>query len=268
MMSDGSTSDRASKIDLDVGATHRRAPETEENQWRDDLALCQACARGESGAWDAFFRRHRSFLMHVALKVCRNPAAAEELVSQVTVTLLEKNKLARYSGQGSFQGWLRAVVVHLFLDERRRARRRATDPLTDDQLRQLAATPAENDCRRHFQPPLLAECARHLYRNLRRLPADKAGFMNLYYFQRMTLAEAAAALDIHESTASRWNAKITRKLQQDLVRFMRRQYGWSPAEVYDFLEKCLEFISEQLEKFRRQTEKEEKVQESDRGTSN
>jgi RNA polymerase sigma-70 factor (ECF subfamily) len=267
MMSDGSTSDRASNIDLDVGTTDRRAPDTAEDRWRDDLVICQACARGEPGAWDEFFRRHRPFLMHVALGICRDATVAEDLVSQVTVMLLEKNKLAQYSGQGSLQGWLRAVVAHRFLDERRRARRRALDPLTDEQLRQLTASPADNDCRRHFQPRLLAECAGHLYRNLQHLPSAQAGFMNLYYFQRLTLAEAASALGVHESTASRWNARITRRLQRDLVRFMRRQFGWSPADVYDFLEKCLEFISEQLEILRRRADGAEKLQDSQGGTS-
>jgi len=266
-MSDGSPSDRTSDMKMNAMASTEQETGSTGPVTLDDGALCRACAGGDSAAWDEFFRRHRSFLRHVALGVCRDATMAEELVSEVIVLLLEKNKLAQFSGQGSLRGWLRAVVVHRFLDERRRARRSVVDPLTDARVERLVAPATESDCRRHFSPPLLAECARHLYGLLGRLPADKAGFMNLYYFQRLTLAETAAALDIHESTASRWNAKITRQLQTDLVRFMRRQYGWSPAEVYDFLETCLEYISERLEQLRRRADSEEKMQDSADRTS-
>ncbi|MBN2433231.1 MAG: sigma-70 family RNA polymerase sigma factor [Acidobacteria bacterium] len=266
-MSEGPPPGRTSDTELSVTASAE--PETGESGVAtfDDVALCQACARGDPSAWEEFYRRYRPFLLRVALKISRNAASAEELVSQIIVLLMEKNKLAQYGGRGSLPGWLRAVVVHYFLDEQRRARRFAMDSLSAEQVNRMSAPATESDCRRHFSPPLLADCARYLYRHLRRLPADKAGFMNMYYFQQMTLAESAAALGIHESTASRWNARVTRKLQRDLVQFMRRQHGWSPSEVYDFLEKCLEFISQHLETFRRRAETEENLQDFENGTS-
>jgi RNA polymerase sigma factor (sigma-70 family) len=216
----------------------------------EELHLASGCAAGDEAAWEAFFRAYRPFLYHVARQLAGQAADAEDLASQVLEGLMA-GKMARYSGRGSFRGWLRAVTVHLFLDGRRRVRNKRWETL-DDQAEQPAAEAApENGCEQYFQPDFLDELADGLAGALRALPHAKAAFLNMYYFQGLTLAEAASELAVHESTASRWNAAIVEELKRRMDRFLRREKGWTALDVADFMGRCLGYLAGRLEKLRR-----------------
>ena len=99
-----------------------------------ELELCHRCVDGDSEAWDQFFRVYRPYLNILALRLCRHSDEAEELVSRLIVSLMEKQKLAQYSGTGSLRGWLRSVMVNLFLDDRRKESRNSLEELTGNPL--------------------------------------------------------------------------------------------------------------------------------------
>jgi len=218
---------------------------------QDELMLCAACSNGNPEAWEVFFLRYRSFLYTVSLKLCRDPNEAEELASQTLEMLMAKNKLARFSGKGTLKGWLRAVIAHFFLDKKRKTQRIRLETLTDGNASHSASSSQNNDCERYFRKQLLEDFAGQLTRCMNRLPARKAGLLNLYYFQRQTLGKAAEILHIHESTACRWNSKILKTLKGELVRFLKKTEGWSAKDVMDFLEKCLEYLAQRLENLRK-----------------
>lgn len=216
-----------------------------------ELHVAAGCAAGDPAAWEAFFREYRPFLRLVAGRLASQAADAEDLVSQVIEGLMAGGKMARYAGRGSFRGWLRAVTAHLFLDGQRRRRQMRWEPLDNQADRAAVEAVPDNECEKHFSPSFLNELADGLAGALRALPRVKAAFLNMYYFQGLTLAEAAAELTVHESTASRWNASILGELQRRMDRFLRRDRGWTTADVTDFMERCLGYLVGRLEKLRR-----------------
>ena len=225
---------------------------------RQDLELSAGCAAGDPAAWDAFFRRCRPFLHMVCLQLTANPAEAEDLASRVVELLLGSDRIKRYSGRGPLRGWLRAVTVHLFLDERRKHARRQWQSLEAQAADPPVAPEQEEGCEKHFRAGFLEDVSRHLAAALRELPRQKAAFLNLYYFQGQTLAEAAALLDMHESTASRWNAKLMDELGHRLTRFLTREKGFSAADTADFIDRCLAYLANRLGRLRREIFNEEK----------
>ncbi len=216
-----------------------------------ELHVAAGCAAGDPAAWEAFFREYRPFLRHVAGRLAGQPADADDLASQVIEGLMAGGKMARYSGRGSFRGWLRAVTAHLFLDGQRRRRHMRWEPLENEADRTATEVVPDNECEQYFHPVFLNELADGLASALRALPRVRAAFLNMYYFQGLTLAEAAAELAVHESTASRWNAAIVDELQRRMDRFLRRDKGWTAADVADFMERCLGYLAGRLEKLRR-----------------
>jgi len=217
---------------------------------RQDLELAAGCVAGDPAAWDAFFRRHRPFLHLVCLQLTANPAEADDLASRGVELLLGSERIRRYSGKGSLRGWLRAVTVHLFLDERRKNVRQRWQSLEEQPADPSVAPAQEEGCEKHFRRAFLEEVSLHLAAVLSELPRQKAAFLNLYYFQGQTLAEAAALLEMHESTASRWNSRILEDLGRRLTRFLSKEKGLSTAETADFLQRCLAYLAGRLGKLR------------------
>lgn len=220
----------------------------EEN--RDDLMLCAGCADGDARAWEAFFLRYRSFLTHVACQLTGDAAEGEELAARIVALLLERNKMASYTGRGSFRGWLRAVAAHLFLDGKRRDARARLSSIEDLPVHRLPAVGPEEGCERHYRRDHLEEIAGRVEAALADLSDREAGFVNLYYFQDLTLAEAAALLNVHESTASRWNTRILEHLRHGIIRFLEKEKKWSRAEVADFMDRCLAYLADRLSRLR------------------
>ncbi len=220
--------------------------------WR--RIACRSCIGGglcgrRSAVWEAFFREYCPFLWLVAGRPASR--AADQLRPRVLCDRGADGRRQDGSAMraGSFRGgWLWAVTAHL-LEARccRQMRETADNRPTALRLKPCRTTSAS----RHFSPSFLNELADGLAGALRALPRVKAAFLNMYYFQGLTLAEAAAELTVHESTASRWNAAILGELQRRMDRFLRRDRGWTTADVTDFMERCLGYLVGRLEKLRR-----------------
>lgn len=215
----------------------------------EDLRTCAGCCAGLDESWDRFYRRFGPFMRLTASRLFRNADRAEDLVSSLFVELLEKGKIRQYNGRGSVRGWLRTVVVNRFLDDRRRGARTRLESIEDVVVPQAACQ--EEGCEKYFRKSVLEGITGLLEDTLAKLPVSRAGFVNLYYFQDATLAEAAGHLDVHESTACRWNVKILQKIRREIVHYMERTLGWSSRDIGDFLERCMGYLANRLEKARR-----------------
>src|SRR5579871_4307616 len=95
----------------------------------DDLALARACAAGNTAAWECFLSCYRQRLYSAALAIAREQQAARELADSLYTDLYgtreneggrRVSKLASYTGRGSLEGWLRAVLAQEFVNRYRR----------------------------------------------------------------------------------------------------------------------------------------------------
>lgn len=216
-----------------------------------ELMLCAACLDGQHQAWKSFIDQYRPFIMGVALRCCRNADSAEELVSETIADLVEKKRLDQFRGRGSLKGWLRAIVVHRFLDQRRKAKRQQFDALDENLSARLAASENADECEKYFRKSLLNDLATVIISHMKELSDKHASLVNLHYFQRKTLAEAAQLLGVHESTASRWNTKVMSELSRQLSRYLIRKKSWSESDMQHFIEICLQHLAERLEELNR-----------------
>jgi RNA polymerase sigma-70 factor, ECF subfamily len=79
--------------------------------------LIAAARRGDRDAFTALYHEQVGRVHAFALRLTGNRAAAETITQDVFIRAWEK--LDRYSGQGSFAGWLRKLTLNLALEERR-----------------------------------------------------------------------------------------------------------------------------------------------------
>jgi RNA polymerase sigma-70 factor (ECF subfamily) len=214
-----------------------RAGATARRQFRaklhlDDLMLARACAAGIESAWEVLWSRYQPRLRRAALAITREASRAEELADGLLADLFgmqtrngeRVSKLTSFTGIGSLEGWLCALLARTHVDGWRRERL-----LTG--LEELETAAALRLC---VQPEPVASSAQRQVESalegaLSRVDGPGRLLLSLYFLDGKTLAEIGALLQVHESTVSR---RLERVLNQ-LRRQTRRGLGGLGPAAWD-----------------------------------
>src|ERR1700735_1080089 len=98
---------------------------------QDDAALLALVQRGDEYAMAALFDRYSKIVYSVALRVLRDPAAAEDVLQEIFMQIW-RNHDSFTAARGSLGGWLGVVSRHRSIDTLRR--KRPTDAVEDMEL--------------------------------------------------------------------------------------------------------------------------------------
>ncbi|MGB5942240.1 MAG: sigma-70 family RNA polymerase sigma factor [Leeuwenhoekiella sp.] len=80
--------------------------------------LIQDCKAGKSHAQETLYRRYASPLYSCSLKYSRNKAEAEDNLQDAFLTIFKK--IGQFTHRGSFEGWLKRVVINTALQRYRK----------------------------------------------------------------------------------------------------------------------------------------------------
>jgi len=83
-----------------------------------DEELMLAYGRGDAGAFDTLYKRHRGALYRFILRAIKQRAAAEELFQEAWIRVIEAR--SRYAPQARFTTWLYTIAHNLLVDHWRR----------------------------------------------------------------------------------------------------------------------------------------------------
>ena len=245
-----------------------------------DLYLALACARGNESAWWEFDRRHRSFIERLARHLLSIRADADEVIDYVYAELfgtkvvdgVRLSKFRTYTGRGSLQGWLRAVVSHAVIDFYRRRQ----DEVSLDRLEEIGEQAKTRHSRagqaNRNEENMVAGVVRERYRSVTVAALDQAlatlddheRLLLLYYHvEGLKLREIARIVEepmspirrwfqrrarggsrarVHESTVMRWLEKAYQKVLESFHAELGKKHGLKPAEI----EICMTLATEDL----------------------
>ncbi len=231
------------------------APEADERQivqfYRklhlQDLALAQACSRGHAAAWERFHSRYRERLYSAALALARNEAVARELADSLGGELFgcgegATGKLASYSGRGSLEGWLKAVLAHTYVDRFRSQKREVR---LDERLEAIGAACLSQGAAPQGEPQYGSEAyaTRRLHAAIEEACGERTPeqrfLLAAYFFDGWSLAEIAHRLGVHESTASRRMDRLLRDLRRSITTSLR-QRGVSARQIEETMRRGVE----------------------------
>jgi RNA polymerase sigma-70 factor (ECF subfamily) len=198
----------------------------------EELALARACARGDEAAWEIFLNRFREKLYSAAYSIAREDSAGRELADSLYADLFGTrttdgrriSKLNSYTGRGSLEGWLRAVLGQEYVNRYRRQQRLVSlEEQTEAGAQFQAAEPAPAQA-------LDARVEAATDQALASLAAEDKFILASYYLDGSTLAEVARVLGVHESTVSRKLEKITASIRKSILAGLRER-GMSRKEA-------------------------------------
>jgi RNA polymerase sigma-70 factor (ECF subfamily) len=152
----------------------------------DDAALVTAVGLGSVEAFAVLVTRHSAALLRVAVRMLGDPHEAEDVVQDCFTRLWQHAAGWQASGAG-LVGWLHRVTMNLCFDRKRRFRVITTPDLpelVDDAPLADSAIEAE-------------QATAHMAAALRALPDRHRAALVLCYFDGLSNAAAAAALNLH-----------------------------------------------------------------------
>jgi len=155
-----------------------------------DEELMLAYGRGDAGAFETLYKRHRGGLYRFVLRAIKQRSSTEELFQEVWIRVIEAR--SRYAPQARFTTWLYTIAHNLLVDHWRRK------GLTLVQLdeEELVAAP-DNPARQAEARESLAR----LLQAIEALPAAQREAFLLHEEAGLSVAEIAAVTGAGEEAA-------------------------------------------------------------------
>ena len=170
----------------------------------DDEMLIGRIANGDQLAMRTLFGRHRVALYRWLLRLVRDEALAEDLLSEVFLDVWRQ--AAAFEARSSVSTWLLAIARYKALS----ARRRRTDAELDDKVAAAVADPADN-------PEAVLEKkdrAVQLRQSLASLSPEHGEVIDLVYYHDKSIKEVAEIVGVAEATVKTRMFYARRKLAE------------------------------------------------------
>lgn len=168
----------------------------------DELQLIEGCRKGDRRAQKALYETYSRKMMSVCLRYVSDWETARDLLQDGFVKVF--THIDSYTGNGSFEGWLRKIFVNSALEYLRHADvlRESTDL---DQTAELVETGSS---------PLSDISAAELMQLVQSLPAGFRTVFNLFAIEGYSHKEIGERLNITESTSRSQYTRAKQLLQQ------------------------------------------------------
>ncbi|MFI5204915.1 MAG: RNA polymerase sigma factor [Flavobacteriales bacterium] len=151
--------------------------------------LISACLRGDSPAQARLYNTYARKMMGVCLRYAGNRDEAQDILQDGFVKVFEK--LSTFQGQGSFEGWIRRIIVNTALDQYRKNKQRATE-LDIDEVGWSVESGSDTASMVH---------AEELLKILQKIPVGYRVVFNLFAIEGYSHKEIAEQLGVSENTS-------------------------------------------------------------------
>jgi RNA polymerase sigma factor (sigma-70 family) len=171
--------------------------------------LIEGCKRKESACFEALYQRYASKLMTIARRYANTTFEAEDILQEAFIKIFQTLHSYRY--QGSFEGWLKKIVVHTAINHFHKHKRHFPAVGSEDAAEHEPDISCE-DIIDHLS-------AEELIRTIQCLPEGYRQVFNLYEIEGYTHREVATMLGIQEGTSKSQLSKAKHLLKKLLVKF-------------------------------------------------
>jgi RNA polymerase sigma-70 factor (ECF subfamily) len=170
----------------------------------EELALVEACRRGERPAMHAFYERYKRRVFALIARIC-GAQDAEELSQEVFLRAFRG--LEKFRGDSQLSTWMYRLAVNAALSHATRAQARARRSVSDEVLEELAA-PSESP-----SDPRLRE---RLVQAMEALPPGYRAVLVLHDVEGLQHEEIAQILGCRVGTSKSQLHKARAKMRETL----------------------------------------------------
>lgn len=178
--------------------------------------LVTRCQSGEPDSQRLLYERFAGKFLIVCKRYLKNEQDAEDALQDSFVKIFDK--ITSYQSKGSFEGWMRTIVVNQCLR------------VLENQKRKFDEVELQDEERKYIPPPNAGEFElSELLGVLNELPDGYRTVFNLYVMEGYRHAEIALRLGISEGTSKSQLARARKFMQNRLmeIAFKREERGRS-----------------------------------------
>jgi RNA polymerase sigma-70 factor (ECF subfamily) len=168
-----------------------------------ETELINACRNNNRHAQHALFQQFAGKMLHVVKRYLKNTSEAEDTLMEGFVKVFKK--LDQYQGGGSFEGWIRKIMVNEALMSIRKNKDRY--PMDIDAAFDVA----------HPDETLMQLGLQEIEELIAALPTGYRTIFNLYAIEGYSHAEIALLLNISEGTSKSQLSRARATLQIQLT---------------------------------------------------
>ncbi len=183
-------------------------------------ALIDGCLKGDRRSQQAIHKMFYGKMKAVCLRYTRDGNQAMDIVQDGFIKAF--NSLERYTGIGSFEGWLRRIIVNLCIDRFRKLKR---DYVLVEDHAFLENYEEEQDEEPEYENDEIYNITQEqIIAAMQQLTPAYRTVFNLYVFENYTHQEIAEALDISIGTSKSNYAKARKNMKKILSQELRDKY--------------------------------------------
>ncbi len=173
--------------------------------------IIRACAKGKRKAFNKLYEMYAPKMLGVCLRYGKSYAEAEDVLQEGFIKVFQK--IESFAFQGSFDGWIRRVMVNTAINHYHAQKKYYEN--------ELYASSSEEEGERmetdngFDEEQIPSEILMAMIQNL---PAGYKMVFNLYVFEGMTHADIASTLNISENTSKTQLFKARNKLKKEILK--------------------------------------------------
>ncbi len=168
--------------------------------------IIKGCTLGNRKDQERLFKHFYGKMLGVCMRYTKDKDSAQEVVQEGFIKIFDK--LGEFDFKGSFEGWIRRIMVNASIDATRKLKR---SPIRTDETYLFVEKTQEDNFDFEQLTKLKAEYAVQAIQQLS--PAYKAVF-NLYVIENYTHKEIGEILNISEGTSKSNLAKAKMRLKK------------------------------------------------------
>ncbi len=168
-------------------------------------AILQACAKNDRKAQEKLFKLFYGKMLYVCLRYTNDRDTAQEIVQEGFIKVFEK--ITSFDLLGSFDAWIKRVMVNTSIDYLRKNKKHAFTELNDNHNDTFNDEEENFEIEYEMQREMALESIQELS------PAYRTVF-NLYFVEDYSHKEIAEKLGISEGTSKSNLAKAKIRLKQ------------------------------------------------------
>ena len=157
--------------------------------------LITACKNNDSEAFKQIYDMYAPKMMGVCMRYMHNRVEAEDILQDSFIKVYLNIK--RYRGEGSFEGWIRRIVVNVAINKLRNDAKKELKLMDDDELRNIKdneSSDMNNDVEYKYS-------AQQMLNAIQKLSNMNRAVFNLAEIEGYSYKEIAEQLNTSESTA-------------------------------------------------------------------
>jgi len=172
--------------------------------------LIKGCIREDAACQKELFNRYASRMLGVCHRYARNNADAEDILQDAFIKVF--NKLGQFKSEGSFEGWIRRIVVNTAL--KKYTLTRYSKEITGYEITESSSSQAEPPAYGHLTE-------KDLLVLINNLPDGYRIIFNLHVIEGYQHDEIAEMLGIQAGTSRSQLVKARNLLQKQLLELQK-----------------------------------------------